>query len=419
MFRPVTGWNALIPNVEAIPDHIHRAFEGFLTARPRPVELEIPTDVLGQSGTAGMLPAAQRLRRGANPEDVEARQPCWRQPDGRSSGREGGDLFRRDCRTAATGGNARAPVTTSYGGKGSIPDDHPLALDAPSAQGVRQEPCLRLRGRMRSGTGRGSEPAIQDNCRHGAQATGEAHPHRHRRERVRQELPGHGHTHRRRQGNPGPARLVSQRQRLSTAQGFDREIRQLRQRIAQSLRESGANQQRVMDTIRHTLARDAIVVADPTMAAYWATRGMPCYGPRTYVAPHGWTSIGFAFPAALGRRWHGRTGKWLSSPGTAAGNSICRSLGTAAQYGINVVVLLFNDGAWGVLRDRQRDYFGGRYYATNLKNPDFVKLAGAYGLPATRVDNCDELSRALADALAANSFHLIEVRTPHGFDQFV
>ena len=94
-----------------------------------------------------------------------------------------------------------------------------------------------------------------------------------------------------------------------------------------------------------------------------------------------------------------------------------QELGTALQYGINVVVLLFNDSAWGVLRDRQRDHFDGRYFATDLVNPDFIKLASAYGLRATRVSNLKELSRALSDS-ADGSFHLIEVQTPYGFAEF-
>ena len=70
-----------------------------------------------------------------------------------------------------------------------------------------------------------------------------------------------------------------------------------------------------------------------------------------------------------------------------------------------------------MLRDRQRDYFGGRYYATDLVNPDFVKLAGAYGLAATRVYSLQELSRALSEAVG-RGFHLIEVMTPAGFAEF-
>ena len=95
-----------------------------------------------------------------------------------------------------------------------------------------------------------------------------------------------------------------------------------------------------------------------------------------------------------------------------------QELGTAAQYGIKVVVLLFNDGAWGVLRDRQRDYHKGRYYATDLVNPDFVKLVESYGLAATRVYSCREMSVALRNALKDKTFHLIDVEMPNGFPEF-
>ena len=66
MFRSVTGWNAQLDRVDAIPEGIRRAFELFLNARPRPVELEIPTDVLGQTGEVAATASVQRLRKRAS-----------------------------------------------------------------------------------------------------------------------------------------------------------------------------------------------------------------------------------------------------------------------------------------------------------------------------------------------------------------
>ena len=71
-----------------------------------------------------------------------------------------------------------------------------------------------------------------------------------------------------------------------------------------------------------------------------------------------------------------------------------------------------------MLKGVQRDTFNGRYIGTDLRNPDFVKLAEAYGAPATRVHNLNELTTTLADALTADTIHLIEVATPNGFPAF-
>ena len=62
MFHSVTGWNALITQVEAMPGHIHKAFQQFLNRRPRPIELEIPTDLLSQKAKVKILSPARRVR---------------------------------------------------------------------------------------------------------------------------------------------------------------------------------------------------------------------------------------------------------------------------------------------------------------------------------------------------------------------
>ena len=95
-----------------------------------------------------------------------------------------------------------------------------------------------------------------------------------------------------------------------------------------------------------------------------------------------------------------------------------QELGTALQYGINPVVLVFNDNAWGVLKGVQRETFNGRYMGTELRNPDFVKLAEAYGAAATRVHNLDQLTKALGSALEGDVVHLIVVEMPKDFASF-
>jgi acetolactate synthase-1/2/3 large subunit len=420
MFRSVTGWNALIRTAETIPYHVHRAFETFVNSRPRPIELEIPTDVLGQTAEVDRLGQARRTRRGAISEDLQAavsilasaRRPViWA-----GAGVISSDATPELLQLAELLG---APVTMSYGGKGAFPDDHPLGLgcsiggrvygrnpvfDFIAGCDVALVVGASLPYRITAGTGlKLPSKLIHDDIDAGV--FGKNYP---------AAVPLNG---------DAKAILGQLVESLKVrgpygTESFAREISQLKERIRQSLWESGANQQRVMETVRGVLARDAIIVSDPTMAAYWATRGMPCYGPRTYIAPHGWTSIGFAFPAALGAKTARPDRQVIVITGDGGFQLNMQELGTAAQYGINVIVLMFNDGAWGVLRDRQRDYFEGRYFATDLVNPDFVRLANAYGLAGTRVYNRQELETALGHALGRGEFHLIEVKTPTGFADF-
>jgi acetolactate synthase-1/2/3 large subunit len=86
-----------------------------------------------------------------------------------------------------------------------------------------------------------------------------------------------------------------------------------------------------------------------------------------------------------------------------------QELATAAQYGINVIVLLFNNNAYAnVLRD-QMTGFGGRVTGAILKNPDFIRLAEAFDIPAERVRTPEQLSKVLELAIGSNRPWLIEI----------
>ena len=80
---------------------------------------------------------------------------------------------------------------------------------------------------------------------------------------------------------------------------------------------------------------------------------------------------------------------------------------------------MFNDNAWGVLKDYQKQRFDSRYFATDLVNPDFSKLFESYGFESFVVDNVSDLKDALQKAVHADELTLIEVKIPKGFAEFV
>jgi len=91
-----------------------------------------------------------------------------------------------------------------------------------------------------------------------------------------------------------------------------------------------------------------------------------------------------------------------------------QELATAAQYGIALVTILFNNHSYAnVLRDQELQ-FAGRTIGSRLKNPDFVELAASFGVAARRVTRPDELRRALETELAAARPALIEVALEPG-----
>jgi len=89
----------------------------------------------------------------------------------------------------------------------------------------------------------------------------------------------------------------------------------------------------------------------------------------------------------------------------------CGELATAVQYGINVVTLVFNDGALGSTKSDQQRNYQGRIVGTNLHNPDFPKLAEAFGAMGMKTDP-EGLGKALEEALAAKRPAVIEILIP-------
>ena len=150
-----------------------------------------------------------------------------------------------------------------------------------------------------------------------------------------------------------------------------------------------------------------------------ASRCLPIYEPRTFMHPHGWAGLGFAFPAGLGAKAGKPESPVVCVTGDGGFQYNFQELATAAQYDIHPVILMFNDSAWGVLKKYQQDRFGDRLFATDLVNPDFGKLFESYGFDASRVSTVGEMTQALDAALTSGKTHLVEVMIPEGFGALV
>jgi len=84
-------------------------------------------------------------------------------------------------------------------------------------------------------------------------------------------------------------------------------------------------------------------------------------------------------------------------------------LATSARYRLRQIIIIHNDSAYGAIKNLQRRKFEGRYLDTDLNNPDFVKLAEAFGLPGSRATDAGSFQQALRDALKRDGPSLIEV----------
>ena len=421
MFKAVTDWNAFIDQIESIPDHMVEAFQRFQARRPRPIELELPTDLLGKQAEVEVLSPREPDIPQGDPVMVEraldallkAKRPVI------FVGEEVQSLGGTEeiIRLAETLG---APIVTGDGAKGAIPEDHPMSLGQILGQRIWGENPLQewistcdvvlvlgsiLPLRSTVGVGLKLPPTVVhvllDGESIGKNYATEIPIAASSRAVARQLLEGIGG------------------QDVYKGDSYRKEIDSMREQVYKNLQEKWGNETRTFEAIRAVTPKDTIFSLDATVPTSRAIRCLPIYQPRTFMYPHGWAGIGFAFPAGMGAKVGKPNQPVVCVTGDGGFQYNFQELATAAQYGINPIILMFNDNAWGVLKGYQANNYNSRFLGTDLVNPDFVKLFESYGFEGAKVSTVEQLSRALEQAVASDRTQLIEVQTPNGFGELV
>jgi acetolactate synthase I/II/III large subunit len=164
--------------------------------------------------------------------------------------------------------------------------------------------------------------------------------------------------------------------------------------------------------IRAVLPDSGIVTDEISQMGFTAWYAYPVYRPRTFVSSGYQGTLGSGFPTALGVKVAHPDQPVVAICGDGGFMFAVQELATAVQYGISVVTLVFNNSAFGNVRRDQRERFGGRVLGADLQNPDFLKLAAAFGVQAERVSSPEALRATLTRALDSGVPWLIEVPVP-------
>jgi acetolactate synthase I/II/III large subunit len=164
-----------------------------------------------------------------------------------------------------------------------------------------------------------------------------------------------------------------------------------------------------LSAIRAELPEDGIFVDELTQLGYASRALFPVYQPRTFLSPGYQGTLGWGMAAALGAQVACPDRKVVSVIGDGGFLFNPQELATAVQHRIPLVTVLANDNAFGNVRRIQDDQYGGRRIASDLTNPDFVKLTESFGAMALRAHSPDELRQALRSAFKENGPVVIEV----------
>jgi acetolactate synthase-1/2/3 large subunit len=395
---PITKWRHRILEVAEIPAAIREAARQLRTGRPRPVVVDIPPDTLEDEGEVTLLDRATVERPPAPATELERAAGLLvaaRDPVIIAGG--GVNLSGAHDALRAVAEHLQAGVITTAEGKGAVSDASDLSLGAAPWPGSplrlhleRADLILAVGTRLATAGLRPAQQVVQI----------DVDP---------EEI---GRNHARTLALVGDARATLARlaERLRAA-GPPRPSRRPERdavRTATAAVDDQEPQASIQRSLRTGTPPGAILVADMTQIGYHSRPFWPVYEPRTYLTSSYSGNLGFAFPTGLGAQTArpDRPVVVVCGDGGFLFNS--QELSTAVRYGIAVVVVVFNDDSYGnVARDLDETWGGS--IGADLANPDFMRLAEAYGVTGLRAKQPTDVGDLVREAIALRRPVLVEV----------
>jgi acetolactate synthase-1/2/3 large subunit len=396
--RPVTKWRRRVLQVADVPAAVREAVVQLKSGRPRPVEIEMPPETMEDEGLVELLPPAEVTRHAAAARDLDRAAELLlasRAPLIYAGG--GVHLAGAHDALAQVAEHLQAGVAQSAEGKGAVSDHNTLSLGAAfwrdsalRAHIHEADVVLAVGSRLAGVSFRSGTRIIQIDA-------------------DEQEI---GRSHQDTLGLVGDARAtleaLLERLRAASAPRPSRkaEHEALRAKMAgENTMEPNAS---IIKSLRAGAPENTILVAGMTQIGYYSRPFWPVYEPRTYLSSSYSGNLGYAYPVALGAKVARPDRPVVSVSGDGGFLFNAQELSTAARHGINVVAVVFNDSSYGnVARDLDESW-GGQYGA-ELTNPDFMKLADAYGVVGMRAKEPTDVGRLVREAIEKDRPALIEV----------
>lgn len=395
---PITKWRKRATEVKDCPGTIHEAIFQLKTGRPRPVEVEFPPETMEEEGEAEFLESGNPIRPAAVSAEIDraaemllaARRPVIY---------AGGGVILGDAQQELLelAEHLQIGVVQSFEGKGAIDDRNYLSLGS----------ALLWYGELREYFNE-SDLIVAVGTRFAQAAPGKD-------QQVLQididpaEL---GRNHKNTMGLAGDARatlkeLLRRVKTVPRRPSKEAEFSKIKA-VANSAGSDEEPQNTLLHALRSGMPDDAILISGMTQVGYFSRPFWPTYVPRTYLTSGYSGNLGFEYPTGLGAKVGRPDRAVVIVVGDGGFMYNSSELATAVQHKINAVCVVFNDGAFGnVARDLDEGWGG--QYAAALHNPDFMKLADAYGMRGMRASGPDQLQRLLAEAVQLDRPVLLEV----------
>ncbi|MFW5911130.1 MAG: thiamine pyrophosphate-binding protein [Halolamina sp.] len=388
-----------VDRVADVPETIADAFDYLDRNRPRPVHVQIPTDVLERAESVELIDREPASPPGPDTDRVGEAASMLADAERPLLVAGGGTVDAADSVQAFVD-ETEIPVITSEAGKGVVPADHDCCV----ATALGHESADEFVGTRDLVLAVGTELSAQDT---------EETPFPESLIHVDIDPTNFGNNHETALGIVGDAG--------TTIEALTKHVSDQGLQFSGPKRAADAgpeplsvgdddNRFHLLAVLRDALDDDAVVVNDMTKISYAGRTRFPTGAPRTFLFPRGFGTLGFSPPAAFGAAI-GTDRQVVSLVGDGGFLFTVGDLATAVQYDLSVPIVVCNDDSYDILEDVQRQRYG-RTMATDIQNPDFVVLAESFGAAARRIEFesvAEELPTALDAAFDRDGPTLIEI----------
>ncbi|HEY3871828.1 MAG TPA: acetolactate synthase large subunit [Actinocrinis sp.] len=408
MFAPITLWSASVPSANAIPEMVRKAFKLAQTERPGAVYLAVPEDVDEADADAALVPLPRNVVRPQAPSPAQVARAADVLRSARSPIVLAGHGAARAHAGEALARFAEAfdiPVAVTFHGKGVLADDHPqavgtvgfMARDHVNFGFDDADLILAVGYELQEFDPVRINPAGDKRIVHIHQFPAEVDAHYSIDVGIEGDI---------------SASLDALAEAAAGYRPVSRPRTPSSLLLSQELERGRADDrfplapQRIVADTRAALGRDDVVLVDTGAVKMWMARLYPTYAPNTCLISNGLSTMGFALPGALGVKLARPGAKVLAAVGDGAFLMNSQEIETAVREGIPLVVLIWQDGGYGLI-EWKMDLEVGAHSNIAFTNPDTEQYAASFGAKGYTITSADELLPTLRKALDGDGVSII------------
>ena len=166
--------------------------------------------------------------------------------------------------------------------------------------------------------------------------------------------------------------------------------------------------QHLVSDVRKVMPDDGIIALDNGVYKIWFSRNYKAYAPNTILLDNALAAMGAGLPSAIGAKIVYPDRKVMAIVGDGGFMMNSQEIETAVRLGLDLVVLVLNDSAYGMIKWKQTG-MGFPNFGLDYGNPDFIKYAESYGAKGYRLESTEQLPELMRKCLSSKGFHLIDV----------